>query len=255
MRIVFISIIFSCLITGSSAAGELLTVASALPAKPYAWIDGDSAGTDNMVGVGMDILHAFFDELNISIQPRIYPWARSLEYAKSGDIDALLTVFYTKKRTRFLEFTEHYLNIDVCVIIPKGKPFRFESWHDLMGKRGIGIRGDSQGHEFDQFDRTKLNMFRVTDTRQAYAMLVHKERMDYLIYVREAAIIDAAKLGYSDKIDILPVPVTSQKLHIAFSKKSAFVNYVPALSEKIKIWKRNSQIRTWYNHAMDMCLK
>ena len=255
MRIVLISLIFSCLIAGSAVARDPLTVASALPAKPYAWIDSNAAEKGNMVGVGMDILHAFFDELNIEIRPKIYPWARSLEYAKSGDIDVLLTVFYTKKRTEFLEFTEHYLNIDVCVIVPKGKTFRFKNWHDLMGKRGIGIRGDSQGNEFDHFDRTKLNMFRVTDTRQAYAMLVNKKRMDYLIYVREAAIIDAAKLGYSDKIEILPVPVTSQKLHIAFSKKSGFVQYVPALSKKIKLWKRNRQIQKWYSHAMEVCLR
>ena len=250
MRILYFSLLFSCLICGTSSAQNPLTVAPALPAKPYAWIEnGDVAG------VGMDILHAFFDEMDIKIQPRIYPWARSLEYAKSGKIDALLTVFYTKERAGFLVFPEPYLTIDVCVIVPRGKSFKFENWNDLIGKRGIGIRGDSQGNEFDRFDRMRLNMFRVTDTRQAYEMLVNKERMDYLIYVREPALIDAAKLGYSDKIEILPVPVTSQELYIAFSKKSAFAKYVPVLSEKIKTWKTDGQVEKWYQNAMERCLR
>ncbi len=255
MKILCFALIFSCLFFSVSSAKDTLTVASALPAKPYAWIEGNTPESNNMIGVGMDILHAFFDFREIELQPEIYPWARSLQYARSGGIDALLTVFYTKERTKFMEFPEHYLDIDVCVIVPKGKTFKFKKWDDLIGKRGIAIRGDSQGNEFDHFDRTKLNMFRVTDTKQAYAMLVHKDRMDYLIYVREAALIDAAKLGYSDKIEILPVPVTSQKLYIAFSKKSKYARYVPALSEKIKLWKQNGKIKEWYNDAMEKCLK
>ena len=162
---------------------------------------------------------------------------------------------YTEERTVFLDFCEPYLNIDVCVIVPKGKTFVFEKWDDLIGKRGIGIRGDSQGNEFDNFDKTKLNMFRVTDTQQAYAMLVYKDRMDYLIYAREAALIDAVKLGYSEKIELLPTPVTSQKLYIAFSKKSPYAGYVPALSEKIKLWKKNGKINEWYRNAMERCLQ
>jgi polar amino acid transport system substrate-binding protein len=255
MKTLYSFLIFSCLVIGVSSAQEPFTVASALPAKPYAWIEGNDPESDNMVGVGMDILHAFFDDLKIELKSKIYPWARSLQYAESGEIDALLTVFYTRERAEFMDFPEHYLDIDVCVIVPRGKPFRFEKWEDLIGKRGIGIRGDSQGNEFDNFDRTKLNIFRVTDTRQAYGMLVYKNRMDYLIYVREAALIDAAKIGYSDKIEILPAPVTSQKLYIAFSKKSKYVKYVPALSEKITLWKSNGKIKEWYGAAMEKCLQ
>ncbi|MCP4023989.1 MAG: amino acid ABC transporter substrate-binding protein [Desulfobacteraceae bacterium] len=254
MKILLYYFLF-CLMCGTSFAQEPLTVAAALPAKPYAWIEDNKPESNNMVGVGMDILHAFFDELKIELQPKIYPWARSLHYAKSGEIDALLTIFYTKARAEFMEFPEHYLDIDVCVIVPKGKIFKFEKWDDLIGKRGIGIRGDSQGNEFDNFDKTTLNIFRVTDIKQAFAMLVHKDRMDYLIYVRETALIDAAKLGYSDKIEILPVPVTSQKLYITFAKKSKYAKYVPALSKKIKLWKSNGKIKEWYNGAMKKCFQ
>ncbi len=100
-------------------------------------------------------------------------------------------------------FPEHYLNIDVCVIVQKGKAFKFEKWNDLIGKKGIGIRGDSQGNDFDNFDKKKLKIYRVTHIEQVYAMLVDKNRMDYFIYVRDAALIEAAKLGYIDKIEIL----------------------------------------------------
>ena len=255
MKALYFFLIFFCLIFGVSFAQDPLTVASALPAKPYAGIEGNKLESNNMVGVGMDILHAFFDELKIELQPKKYPWARSLQYAKSGEIDALLTVFHTKERTKFMDFPEHYLDIDVCVIVSKGKTFKFENWDDLIGKRGIGIRGDSQGNEFDNFDKTNLNMFRVTNTKQAYAMLVDKDRVDYLIYVREVALIDAAKLGYLDNIEILPVPVTSQKLYIAFAKKSKYAKYLPELSKKIKLWKSNGKIKKWYNDAMEKCFQ
>ncbi len=249
MKFIYYFMIYFCLISGVSFAQEPLTVVSALPAKPYAWIEGN-----NMVGVGMDILHAFFDELKIELEPRLYPWARSLLYAKSGKIDALLTIFYTEERTKFMEFPEHYLDIDVCVIVPKGKTFKFEKWDDLIGKRGVGIRGDSQGNDFDIFDKQKLKMNRVTYIEQAFKML-ESDRKDYFIYVKETALIEAAKVGYIDKIEILPVPVTSQKLYITFSKKSKYAKYVPALSEKIKLWKSNGKIEKWYKDAMNKCMQ
>ncbi|MCP3899751.1 MAG: transporter substrate-binding domain-containing protein, partial [Desulfobacteraceae bacterium] len=140
MKLIYYFLAFFFLISGVSFAKEPLKVAAALPAQPYAWVEDD-----NMVGIGMDILHAFFDELKIKLEHKSYPWARSLHYAKSGQIDALLTVFYTEERNEFMEFPEHYLDIDVCVIVPKGKAFKFDKWDDLIGKRGIGIRGDSQG--------------------------------------------------------------------------------------------------------------
>ncbi len=81
MKFICYCMIYFCLISGVSFAQEPLKVASALPAKPYAWIDGN-----NMVGVGMDILHAFFDELKIELEPILYPWDRSLHHAKTGKI-------------------------------------------------------------------------------------------------------------------------------------------------------------------------
>ena len=134
MKTLYFFLIFSYLISGVSLAQDLLTITSALPAKPYAWIEDDQPGSHNMIGVGMNILHAFFDELKIGLRPQLYPWARSLQYARSGEIDALLTVFHTEERTVFLDFCEPYLNIDVCVIVPKGKTFVFEKWDDLDRK-------------------------------------------------------------------------------------------------------------------------
>jgi polar amino acid transport system substrate-binding protein len=249
IQFIFYLVIYFCFIPGGSFAQEPLTVAAALPAKPYAWVEGD-----RMIGVGMDILHAFFDELKIKLEPISYPWARSLHYAEAGEIDALVTVFYTEERNEFLDFPEHYLTIDVCVIVSKGKTFKFEKWDDLIGKRGIGITGDSQGNDFDHFDKKKLKMHRVSHIKAAYQMLEHG-RMDYFIYVKDAALIEAANVGYIDKIEVLPVPVTSQKLYIAFSKKSKYAEYVPALSKKIKLWKRNGKIEKWHQSAMDKSMQ
>ena len=59
-------------------------------------------------------------------------------------------------------------------------------------------------------------------------------RADYAVVAPFGFLVEAEKIGYEDKIEKLPVPIASRNLHIAFSKKSTFLKYLPIINNKLK---------------------
>jgi polar amino acid transport system substrate-binding protein len=208
---------------------ETLMFSSHPQGAPTAW-----AKDGKLIGVGPELVKIIFAELGISVESKVYPWKRALDYAKRGDIDVIAGAFLTPERAEYLEFCKpNYTTVDQVIIVAKGKMFQFGKWEDLIGLKGVAIVGDSFGKEFDEFMAEKLDVVRVSNLFQGFKML-EKGRINFMPGSRSFAEIQARKFGFRNKIEVLPMPINTEKLYIAISMKSPFRKYLSEVNKKLK---------------------
>jgi polar amino acid transport system substrate-binding protein len=220
-------------------AEEAVVVATGNKAyPPSSWIEGEK-----IIGVASHLLELIFKDIGIKYKSKyVGPWKRTQSYAKAGRFDIITTIYKTQEREIYLDYTEKPYMEDLNVIwVWKGHQFKFDSWHDLIGKPGGAIIGDSYGIEFDKFIVTNLTLERVISIEQNFRKL-ERNRIVYMPYGLYPGLISAKRFGYHNRIEYLQKPIVSNGLYIAFSKKSPFRQYLPDVNAGIAKYKKNGTI-------------
>ena len=211
--------------TNSPLAAEILKMS----APPSIWAQQQG---DKLTGPIVDLVEDLFREHNITVVTQVLLWARAITHMKSGKLDLIPVIFHTEERAAFMAFTVPYIEVPTAVFVPAGKSFSFEKIEDLKGKRGLMMRGDSISPEFEAFE-SQLSLTKLANYEQVFKMLAD-HRAEYAVVAQFGFMIAAKREGYDDKLERLPVPIASRSLYCAFSKKSVFVKYLPAVNLKIK---------------------
>lgn len=75
------------------------------------WAPFDFVEDGEHVGISQDLLDLLSKETNLTFEVQINNWDVSLSKIKSGELDLLPILNYTEERSKYLTFTESYLNI------------------------------------------------------------------------------------------------------------------------------------------------
>ena len=220
-----ILVFLTLLIASPVAAKKILKIS----APPSIWVQEDG---DKITGPIVDILSEIFTRVGVEIVAKKLPWARAIEHMKSGHLDLMPVIFYTPEREKSMAFSIPYVEVPTVVFVAKGKIFPFKQLEDLVGRRGLFIRNDSISPEFHSF-KSNLNLTQVSDYNTILKML-NAGRADYAVCAKYGFLIEAKRLGYEQKMESLQVPVASRSLHIAISKKSPFLDYLPEINSRFK---------------------
>ncbi|MCX5806394.1 MAG: transporter substrate-binding domain-containing protein [Proteobacteria bacterium] len=218
------------LLTASFVHAAKIIVVSGHPEyPPVMWQEGD-----NIVGVGPEIVKMAFEELGITVDSKYKgSWTQTQEGVQRGDVDLLAGTYITKQNESLMDYSIPYMKDPVVIFVAKGKAFPYEKWADLIGKNGTTTIGDSFGTEFDKFIAEKLTITRYRKTQDNFNKILSEEA-DYFISGMYSGLIEAEKLGISDKIEYLPVYASSETFCIAISRESKFVRYMPQINKKIE---------------------
>ncbi len=222
-------------------AGDTLLVS----ALPSIWAQEKEG---RMTGPVIELASKIFSELDVPIESVDLPWARAIVQMKSGELDVMLTIFHSEERAGFMAFTIPYVTVPTSVFVKKGNAFPFRGLKDLIGREGLYVRGGRYGQEFEKF-APQLNLNKVAKIELLIRMLVAK-RADYAVCPYYAFLIESRRIGYSDKIEALPLPLISRNLHFGFSKKSPFLTYLPEVNKKIKQLQEDGTIAEMINSAI-----
>ncbi len=217
-------------------ARDTLFVFSDVDGKPNTWGEGNQ-----IVGPIVDIITSVFNDLGIPVETLILPWPRAIHMMKTGDLDVILTMFYTPERAEYMTYTIPYTQAYLSVFVKKGREFPYSKWEDLIGRLGLAVLGDSIGADFDKFSKDNFKFYYV-DTLQQIVKMLDIERGDYTIQVKRAMEIKIAQMGYQDKVVPLNVSVSKQDSHITFSNKSPFLKYLPKVNQRIQEMRDNGTI-------------
>ncbi len=236
-----IFVLFYLGLSGNVSAKETLNIYA--PASIWA-----QQQDDKLIGPIVDLLEHIFFEKNITIHSKKLPWARAMAQMKSGELDLVPVIFYTDERAQFMDYTIPYVEVPTSVFVPNGKVFLFKKIKDLKGRNGIMIRGDSISKEFEAY-RSQLSLLEVEGYKPLFKML-EANRADYAVAAQYGFMIQAKKLGYETMFEKLTKPIASRHLHLAVSKKSGFVKYLPEMNRKLMELKSNGYIQKMIESAI-----
>ncbi|MFC1467331.1 transporter substrate-binding domain-containing protein [Verrucomicrobiota bacterium] len=88
-------------------------------------------------GVVSDFVRIISKNLNVEMNPVVgISWAEVIKRAKSGDIDVIPCIVKTEERSKFLTFTDPYVNKPVVILARHDSPY-FEGISDIPGSIAV----------------------------------------------------------------------------------------------------------------------
>lgn len=187
---------------------------------------------NEIIGAGPELAFLILGELGLKLESRhVGTWDIVQEKAKSGEIDLIVAAYKTPEREAYMDYSIAYTIDPVSLFVKKGAGFPFESWDELIDKKGVVMLGDSYGQEFDEFLAEELDVVVVETPEEAFALIISGEA-DYFVYAfysGEKALTEDE--GLSAQIEILPNDVCTEDFYMTISKKSMLVAYLPQINE------------------------
>jgi polar amino acid transport system substrate-binding protein len=172
-------------------------------------------------GVLVELSEEAFRRAGRQVEIRLLPWPRCLAEMRTGEADAILTIFRTPQREALFAFTdEEVLQQTESLFVRKGSPIRFGGdLSVLAGKRTGVVYQTSYGPRLDQ--ALADGLFGAVETERNMAdlvkMLAHG-RIDVLPGDRGRILGAAATVGLSDEIAELTPPVEVTPGYLAFTR-------------------------------------
>ena len=188
-----------------------------------------------IVGIYVDLIQENLRLMGYKVILRKMPFARGLEFLKSGELDILPGVFIKPERKFYALFSEPGFSSRNVLFVSKSahQKWNFQRLSDLKGsgfRLGVQI-GVSYGNDFDvllkdnEFSR---QLFPVSERIQLWRMAA-LGRIDGLIADELTGKFELSQLGMSEQILMSMVIVSEpedEPVGVAFSKKTVSPGFV-----------------------------
>ena len=218
MRSLAVSIALVAACGAADAAVCRKVVLSAHPEQPpLHWRQGE-----RMVGAGVELAGRVLDELGVAWEVRpLGSFQSVLKAAQQGRLDLVLSLTVTPERNEYLEFAEApAFASPVALFVRQDSALRFDTWQDLIGKRGARIAGEPLGGAFDEFAWQNLRLAPASGADDLFGRLL-AGRADYAVMDVHAGQAYLLGKGQASRVRVLPTFVHSGPLHHGFVKRSA----------------------------------
>lgn len=217
----FLALIIMIIASSSIWADECKKIVATGNAEypPILWRDTEHPG--KLIGISVELLEKAFGEIGVEVEVKdVGSWARAQEEARKGGVDLLAGAFIKEERKLYMDYIiPAFMTIPCVVWVMKNQPLKFESWNDLIGLKGGTLINNSFGEAFDKFAKENLTIEGVPRIEQAFLKL-ESRRNRYVIYESYQGLAISEVIGFKDKVEYLPKPISEEGLYFTFSKKS-----------------------------------
>ena len=173
------------------------------------------------------------------------PWKRILQDFNKGDVDIVIGAYWNAERAKKYLISEALGVEKISVFVKAGKQFPLSSFRDLIGRTGLRLLGGSLGQEFDTYAEKNLDFSRISTNDQITKMLAH-DRADYGIQGHAQGLHFIKSLGLESKVDVLPWPILSNKVHVLISKTARCANRVDEINAAIRKMQEEGLLEQYY---------
>jgi len=206
--------------------------------KPFIYFENDKPK-----GITIDMFKKLANELGYDIEFKYLPWSRSLMMLKSGEIDAMGNLSYSKKREEFLTYVKPpYYEQKILFYTRKGEKELIKKYEDLYNQIIIVGRDYVYYEKFDNDQKIKkenlvnsdMNSNLVTLEYLTINMLL-KKRLNIMIAPNSIINYLLKKYHIEDTIEPSQYnPQQSDFIHVGISKKSPFIKDINKINEAMK---------------------
>jgi len=225
------------LLTASAGALDSPTLTTAWePWPPYQYLDEE----DRLVGLDIDLLEAVATSAGYRMKFRELPWELHLEHLKRGSVQVAAGISYTAERAKFLFYSRPYRLETVRLYVRSGKAatMQLNSLADLIGSSFvIGVQaGYYYGPLFESLKskaRFSDHVEEIEDGKANFRKLILK-RIDGVLSDTYVAAATLRSMGATQKVEIHPMTIYSDRIYFVFSKKSVDPKIVEAFNRAIE---------------------
>lgn len=199
-------------------------------------------------GLEVDLIEAILAEADCSATWHDVNWKRSLQFLKSGELDGMTGASITEERRQFARFTVPYRKEVFSIFVHKsdGDDFPGTDLREVVGKMStVGlVRGFYAGPELEAVlndeQLSRKISYTHTDTLNFKQLLAG--RLDAVISDRLVGFEIARELNAGAAVQLHPLSVHENDVHIMLSRKSVSPATVQRLNEAIARLQRTGDL-------------
>ncbi len=187
-------------------------------------------------GLDYEVTAAVFQQLNIPIEIKFYPWKRCLIMMQDQKADALIDLVITDERRAYLFFPEEPLSDSSLIIFyHKGHPPKVDTLDDLKAYQ----LGAQSGSEYPpELAEVFVKRYDVRLMEQNFQKLV-ADRIDIMVENRIVGRYLANKMGLLDQIEVLALPKPfPTRYYLGFAKKEGHDHLAEQFSQALVQFKQ-----------------
>jgi polar amino acid transport system substrate-binding protein len=185
-------------------------------------------GANKPGGFAVSVVERVFNQMGHTVKIEVYPWARSLEMARTGNADCIFTILWSQERSLFLDYSNQSIVPQIVYFYArKGSNVSFNG--DLYSLRDLRI---GTAHKINYGPRFESARAALTLDEAPTIELNFKKlaagRVDLVPsnwYTAASTLAQPSLRRQADKIVRLAMPIESMPTFVAFpkSEKSALL--------------------------------
>jgi len=194
-------------------------------------------------GIFPVIINEVATKMNIKVRYKKFPWKRMINNAKIGELDAVIPLFKTKERQKFLCFPDNGIAVGECSLFTLNDTnVQYNGKLRDLRSRSIGcVEGYWYGEEFDRAEYFRKEK---SPSDEALLDMLLNRRFEAGVSAESVILHYAKKRGVEKKITIQKPPFMRGILYIGFSKNKKYCNELKKkFSDAIQELKKNGKHR------------
>ncbi len=224
------------------------------PYGVYSYVEADG----KVAGVDIDLMKALASDISCKVTFRQLPWPRHLLELQAGLVDVATSVRKSSERAAYGWFSEPYRQVEFALFVHRGQVANYH----LTSLEGIAEEnfrlGIVDGYYYGPMFAGLMK--RPEFARQIEGALDYGTNIRKLVHGRIDGVLaedvnvliqEAKTLGLYESLEIYPLAIPGDELHLLFSKQSvtrATVAAINASLRKLKADGRLQQIFDRYLH-------
>ena len=216
-----------CLLPTEGSTGELI-VGTSTGYPPYYYLENGV-----LTGACVEIISRTANTLGHTVVFKQYPWRRMLHSGKTGRVDAVMPLFKTAEREKFLIFPETALALEENHFFTRrATPVHFTGRLADIAPHPVGVvTGYSYGNAFDSatyldkiIAKNDLNLLQMFKYRRFAVGVGNRHVVRYF----------ADKAGGIHDLVFLEPPLTRAPLYIAFSRQKGHTRLTAEFTQALR---------------------
>lgn len=215
---------------------------------PFSYVEGST-----ITGMHVDMVKKALDELGHTYEIKVLPSKRGVKYARTGEIDAVISIAYSPKMSEVFDFPQdagrvpeskwRIMQVDHIILTHKDADYEYTgNIESLPGPVRIPI-----GETFAASLRDAGHVVYETRTDLQNFMMFMRDGTGSVVTTSVVAERLFMNPDFTGEFNIQAVPLISQSYHLGFSKKTPLTH-----EEKQKVWDTIARLRDDYVYMLQL---